>query len=611
MNDFPFKRLPVALTFALIALMQSIAVGQPARSQDAKRAELRSRFGEQLAQLANKCDELQLSEQAEITRKWAVQQGLDRRYLYIERNADPHVPANNASDLIQLWHRKFRQLREDYAASLFGLAGEAAINGDGPVAHQMLYEVLYHDPMHREARRVLELGSPTSNRIARRPGTRTHPEFGWPRGRYWQIESEHYRITTDASADAGVELAKRLEDFHVVWQQVFFRYWSADESLAERFRGGTARLGARKKLNVVLFADREAYIKQLERYEPQIAMSLGYYMKGERTAFFYAGDETVEPTWYHEATHQLFQELGDSVPDVGELANFWIVEGIAVYMESLVMRNGYATLGGVDAERLQYARVRALTGEFYLPLSDLVRLGREDLQRHQDIRHIYTQAAGLAHFLMDGNDHQYRQPTVDFITMLYLGRSGPNTLAARCGVGLDTLDKEYRIFLEVRDEDLAHLSPPELVKNLAFCHTEVTDAGLEHLTNFTSLQWIDLSFTKTTDTGVEHIGNATALRRLNLEATAITDAALETVSRFSQLEELDLSSTRVTDAGIAKLAGLKSLKVLWLTNAQIGNRCLESLRSLSQLEFLEISRTNVTADALAELTTVLPKLNRE
>lgn len=574
-------------------------------------SQLQAGFSEQLAQLADKCDELKLADQASITRSWLVQRGTDRRYLFVEREIDPHLPTGDAPEFVKLWHRKFVQLREDYAKSLFGLAVETAEGGDGTTAYQLLYEVLHHDPKHSEARRVLELGSSASNRIARRPGTRTHPEFGWQRGRYWQIESEHYRITTNASADAGVDLARKLEDFHAVWQQVFFRYWSADASLAERLRGGNVRLGTRKKLSVVLFADREAYVKQLERFEPQIAMSLGYYMKGEQTAFFYAGDESVEPTWYHEATHQLFQELGDSVADVGEISNFWIVEGIAVYMESLVVHDGYATLGGVDAERLQYARVRALTGNFYLPLSDLVRMGREDLQRHQDIRHIYTQAAGLSHFLMDGSSQPYRQAAVDFITMLYLGRAGPNTLAARCGVPLETLDEEYRIFLNVRDDDLKHLNPPKVVKNLALGRTEVTDAGIKRLTEFTSLEWLDVSFTKTTDEGIANIDRATRLRRLNLEGTAITDKSLEIISRFSQLEELDLSGTKITDAGIARLQDLKRLKVLWLTGTQVGDECLERLRTLTQLEFLEVSDTHVTSDALAKLKTALPQLNRE
>ncbi|MBI2477156.1 MAG: leucine-rich repeat domain-containing protein [Planctomycetia bacterium] len=276
----------------------------------------------------------------------------------------------------------------------------------------------------------------------------------------------------------------------------------------------------------------------------------------------------------------MFQELGDSITDVGELSNFWIVEGIAVYMESLATHDGYVTPGGVDAERLQYARVRALSGEFYLPLSDLVH------RRH-------------------------RQALVDFITLLYLGRAQPNTLASRCGVQFEALDKEYVTFLGVRDEDLAHLNPPSVVKNLAFGRTSITDAGLESLAKYTALEWLDLSFTKTTDAGLKHLEGALDLKRLSLEGTAITDTSVGIISRYSQLEELDLSDTKITDAGVAHLAQLTRLKVLWLTNTQISDQCLVRLRALTTLEFLEVSQTNVSADALAKLKAELPQLNRE
>lgn len=604
MNKHPRKR------FILVCFFLLAASGRFSDAQEGRHAELLTEFGEQLAKLASKCDELELAEQAAITRHWLVERNPGRQTLFVENDSDPHLPTDDASELVKFWHRKFLQLRADYAVGLFGLADETAKNGDGTTAYQLLHEVLHNDPTHQEARRVLALGSPSSSRIARRPGTRNHPDFGWQRGRYWHIESEHYRITTNASADAGVELARKLERFHAVWQQVYFRYWSASESLAERFRGGNARLGTRKKLAVVLFADRDAYIAQLQRYEPQIAMSLGYYMKGERTAFFYAGDESVVPTWYHEATHQLFQELGNAIEDVGEVSNFWVVEGIAVYMESLVTHDGHVTLGGIDTERLQYARVRALTGEFYLPLSELVRLGREDLQRHQDIRHIYTQAAGLTHFLMDGTNRQYRQALVDFITLLYLGRAQPNTLASQCGVDLEMLDNDYAAFLGVRDEDLVHLNPPSVVKNLALGRTAITDAGLECLEKYTALEWLDLSFTKTTDVGIAYLAGAPNLRRLNLEGTAITDTSLEVISRFSRLEELDLSGTEVTDAGVAHLANLKHLKVLWLTKTRVSDTCLDGLQESKQLEFLDVSQTNVTTAAFAALKAKLPTLNQ-
>ena len=49
---------------------------------------------------------------------------------------------------------------------------------------------------------------------------------------------------------------------------------------------------------------------------------------------------TDERTMYHKATHQLFQESRPVSPEVGHRANFWIIEGIAMYMESLPRKTG-------------------------------------------------------------------------------------------------------------------------------------------------------------------------------------------------------------------------------------------------------------------------------
>ncbi len=580
-------------------------------AQSTTARELREDFDDRLTQLAAKCDELGADEQAAVTRAWILTRGSKRQYLFTRPFEELSNLPPNASALVKSWHRKFVELRTDHAKALFEVARQKAKQGDGTTAYQLLHEVVHHDPEHTQARRILGLNSASPGRISRRSGTRTHTEFDWRRGRYWHVESQHYRITTNVSPEAGVELAKKLEAFHSVWQQVFFEYWSATASLNERFLGGSARLGSRNKLSVVLFADRDEYVEKLQRYEPQIAMSLGYYMKGERTAFFYAGDESVEPTWFHEATHQLFQELGDAISDVGELSNFWIIEGIAVYMESFVQHDGYATVGGVDAERLQYARVRALTGEYYLSLDELVRLGREELQRHKDIRRIYTQSAGLSHFLMDGADGKYRKSLIDFITLLYLGRSQPETLAARCGVDLKALDAEYQEFLIVVDDDLKHLNPPRAVQNLAFGRTKVTDVGVKRLSDLNRLRWLDMSFTGATDDGFTKLKDCVDLQRLNLEGTGISDQSADIIAKFSNLEELDLSGTAITDVSVAKLSNLKQLKILWLTNTAISDSCLVALQDLSKLEFLEVSQTKVTTSGLAALKAKLPNLNKE
>ena len=123
----------------------------------------------------------------------------------------------------------------------------------------------------------------------------------------------------------------------------------------------------------------------------------------------------------HEAVHQLFQESRSAARRLGRSHNFWILEGIATYFETLTEHGGpevgrYYTVGQTSAGRLPSARRRLMDDGFYLPLGRFVRLGKSDLQRHADIAKLYSQGAVLAAFLMQGEDGRYREPLVHYLT---------------------------------------------------------------------------------------------------------------------------------------------------------------------------------------------------
>ena len=241
------RTLQAGLLFCLLAPQTLAADDALATRQQAARSD----FAQKLDGLAKKCVELELLDQAKTTREWIIDRDPNRQYIFVPRQSDPTEPAEDAPRVVRQWHAKFRESLSDFAEQLFQIAKAYAESGDGTTAYQLLHEVAWHDPQHSQAKRALATSPSFSERISRRAGTRTHRDFGWLRRTYWQIESDHYRITTSHSAEAGVELARKLDLLHSVWRQVFFRYWSASESLAERMRGGNARLGKQKKLDVV------------------------------------------------------------------------------------------------------------------------------------------------------------------------------------------------------------------------------------------------------------------------------------------------------------------------------------------------------------------------
>ena len=121
---------------------------------------------------------------------------------------------------------------------------------------------------------------------------------------------------------------------------------------------------------VVCFRHRDDYRRSLRSVLPDVDTE-GLYMDRVRTAYFFVSPDADDRTLYHEATHQLFHESRPVAPDLARRANFWIIEGIALYMESLHEEYGFHVLGGViaplegvgpDQLRLSELVVRVRTG---------------------------------------------------------------------------------------------------------------------------------------------------------------------------------------------------------------------------------------------------------
>jgi hypothetical protein len=472
-----------------------------------------------------------------------------------------------------------------------------------------LYDIVREDPDHEPTRTVLGLASRTRSATEdgirlRRPNSR-HPQFGWPARGYWLVESPHFRVETNASRDAARTLVRQLERLHLVWSQLFFDFWSTPEQLRAAMRQRRVFDLPDKRHRVVLFAERTQYTQVLQPYEPQIEITLGIYRHADRTAYFHHELSSSHATRIHEVTHQLFHEIADADDTVGEQANFWIVEGIALYMESLGERNEVVHLGGLDAERLQYARYRALSEGFHVPLRQLALLGRHALQTHEHIRQLYSEAAGITQFLMHQEDGG-RAAVIGQLRSVYGVRKASLAPSKSLDVLLDDFDPKYLAFLDVTDDAMWHVD--ESATKLALGHTSVTDEGLGQIPHVSRMDWIDLSFCRVTDVGVRHLAGASKLNQLSLERTLITDASLAIVAQFTDLRELDLSRTAVTSAGLQKLAGLRKLEALWLTNTAVDDAVLSVLRQFKSLRTLDVQGTSVTPSAVRALRAELPEL---
>lgn len=502
-----------------------------------RREALDAAYAARLEGLARRCDELKLHDAATVTRRSTGARDPRRQTIFLPREVDATKPAADAPQLVQQWHARFSEYRRAQADALLELA-RSELQAQRPTqAYQLLHEILYTFPDHEAVRKMLgyrlvegRWRVPEAAIRARRSPT-ANPELAFDAGRHWVIESEHFRVTTDHSEAEGIRLAERLEALHAVWQQVFFSYWSNAALLARRFDGATPIVRNPTRHRAVLFRDRDAYLQRVSRLAPQLAGQLeltqAIYLEAPKTAYFHASEQPRDDLYFHEVTHQLFSETGRAVPQVAMTANMWIVEGVALYMESLQIHEGCCTVGGVDANRLQYARYRTLSDGFHVPLDQLTALGRQAWQRHADIRLLYTEAAGLAAFLMDFDRGRYRPLLDEYLQAVYRGRDDARTLATLVGTPLSDLDAQYRTFLNVTDDDLAFVARASGASMLALGRTSITDRGLGYLAGLTRLEWLDLAHTAVTDAGIEHLRGLRNLESLDISGTAVTAAGFE------------------------------------------------------------------------------------
>ena len=387
-----------------------------------------------------------------------------------------------------------RAARNKYADALFELAQQAAEAGQLSLAFQWTTETLRENPDHAVARRVL--GYVEKSGMWLTPyGARMHDagkmwdsQNGWvaknpvgtaiPDGRIdaarhldikngWQVRTDHFLVTTNHSLAAGAELAARLERLYQIWRQLFAGFYYSAQEVKSLFAGERIARVPVRQFKVFCHRSREDYVNSLSRRQPMIAGTLGIYFDTNSEAHFFAEENTNDKsapggktenadaqvaTLYHEAVHQLFQESKPAARRIGELSNFWVIEGVATYFETLTEHNDpkagrYYTIGELSAGRLPTARER-LHDNYYVPLADLIKLGKSEMQGHDDVAKLYSQSSGLAAFLLNGAEGRYREPMVRYLQAVYSRRDNDQTLAELAGSSYSELDAAYRRFME-------------------------------------------------------------------------------------------------------------------------------------------------------------------
>ncbi len=479
-------KTPLIIVFLLGCALPAEAADPQVDSFYKAAEELRAKYADDLEQLAKWCQSHGLTDQAGQTRRALGPNDPYKLYIPVlpEKVGPPKLPNDAPADVAQ-WNEKFNKLRREHAAELFDLA-RRAVRRCPSLAYMFALSAIHADPDNEPARRLFGYQKYhnrwcTFYQIRQLRSDKVwHERFGWlPKshvrryeqeqrytdGRWisadedarehrnirsgWDVRTEHYTIRTNHSIETAVQLGEKLERLYRIWSQIFIRYYASEAYVIGLFDGrGRTRRTELPRLSVVFFRDREDYNRTLQAAMPNIGKSIGFYLERTRTAYFFAGEDYADRTLYHEATHQLFHQSRRVAPGVGGRSNFWIVEGIAMYMESLRQQDGYYVLGGFDDVRMHAAQVRLLRDDFYVPLEEFTTYGMKRIQSDPRIATLYSQAAGLANFLVYYDGGRYRDALVAYLSAVYTGRDTPGTLAELTGAGYRELDKQYRQFME-------------------------------------------------------------------------------------------------------------------------------------------------------------------
>lgn len=617
----------VAVLIATMISPPSLTLAQDSNSNwRADRVSIDRRLAEELQDVSIWCRSEGMIKQAEQTLALYKPRDARRQYIFIPREegqTNSGMSTVTTDDpRIKEWSKRIKEARANHAKTVFQMAKQVAGDGEGALAFQMLHEVLHFDPDHEEVRAILGHKKTAKgwrvnpDQIKARKGTKNHSVMNWKAKQYLRVSSAHFEIASSASEEETIELARKLERWHEIWRQVCFDYWSSAKHVQRWIDGrGKARIPS-KRFNVVFFKDKSDYVDQLKNSIRGIEGSTGYYSDKNQTSFFYASkDESDQTTWRHELTHQLFQESIRAKLSPFEDEFLWLVEGIAMYFESVADFGSYATVGGFESRRVQFARIRMFRERFYRPMASISSMNRVDFQSNQDVKRLYSQSAGIAHMLMDAENGKYQRKLIDFLKLLYVGKLKPGTFEKIMGQSYDSFDREYQKFLRVEADEVAkYLSKPETRTELSVPASSLNEAAFQSIGRCKNLTWIDLTANRISGKEIRELLECTKLQQLFLTNCALDPSAFRGLAKMYWLTELDLSGTNATDSMMALLHNretgflLKDIAILRLTNSEITDTTLLYLRERQKLRILDVRGTGVTQGGINRLKAELPKL---
>jgi len=255
----------------------------------------------------------------------------------------------------------------------------------------------------------------------------------------FRILTDSYNISANGAKDGNLA-GERLEHLFHIWTLLATEFLDVPKIEPVPLRH-----------QVVLHRNEQEYRQQIRRIDPFIRQRTnGYYSAPRKTAYFYAPESKV---LFHEGTHQIFLEHFFRENKPAFRNNFWAIEGIALFMETLKIEEECYRIGDILDNRLYAAKVYQFGRNYNLPIRKLTAMSAEEIQASREILSIYSQSAALVHWLMFAAEGNYRKHFFELLRRTYLDSAKPETLSELTGLSYEELDKKYVEFLQTIPND--------------------------------------------------------------------------------------------------------------------------------------------------------------
>ncbi|MDR0522619.1 MAG: hypothetical protein LBH00_12330 [Planctomycetaceae bacterium] len=286
---------------------------------------------------------------------------------------------------------------------------------------------------------------------------------GGPLRRY-KVQTEHYEIIC-CNAGYGTDAGKQLEHLYSCWQTLFNQYLTEKNPAKHTAEEKENKKNNDQRFRVVIFCDQQDYRKNMAARFPAASRTNGFYAppQPDKPSAIYCfpqepSDKNVSPAarkvLFHEGTHQIltecFQKPKQKPADIPN--NFWLVEGAALFMETLKIEDKQYRTGDLFDNRLYAAKIYHFERHFRLPIRQMTAMNRVQIQTSPDIVKIYDQSAALFYWLMFAENGRYRKPLFELIRHVHQGKSKPEALSTLTERSFSDLDKQYAEFLKTVPE---------------------------------------------------------------------------------------------------------------------------------------------------------------